>query len=201
MKNAVVTYMLCLFLVGVVPLFAEQRCSSGVCFVSSVEVEQGKGVQAEKLELKGVLTHRYLGFKVFTVGYYAPASSGSAIPFKEFPQRLVLQYHRGITAEQFQESSDKFLPYRSDEEKEEIASTKQDFYSKMRDVSEGDRYTIEYSPKQGMRLFWNDEKLVEVNDSLFAERYFGIWIDDAGMLDDRAKVLRTGVEEDKGFWF
>lgn len=44
------------------------------------------------------------------------------------------------------------------------------------DVKSGDRKTAYFNPQNGVELYFNGQKIGEINDLVFAKRFMGIWL-------------------------
>ncbi len=160
------------------PLFAkagnsrEQLCNSGVCFDSRIEVN------GEKLSARGIGTFRVWGFRVYTTTLYIPdgVEGLDEVLGADTPRRLVLHYHRSITAEELAESTEEFARKNPRNDMDALRDRFDKLYEAYKEVSSGDEYSITYDPGKGTTVALNGEDIVHIEGEDFARAFFGIWL-------------------------
>jgi hypothetical protein len=122
-------------------------------------------------------TFRWTVFKVYDGAFYLDAERPDAGPLDNVARRLVLQYARDLTADQFRQSGDKILRDNvSEAEWDALTGRLARLNAAYRDVRAGDRYSLTYIPGIGTTLRLNGESLVTIEGEDFARAYFGIWL-------------------------
>lgn len=161
----------------------DELCSSGVCFPRQVEVG------GQVLEARDVRTFRYWGFRVYTITLYIPPGTEGidGVLDGETPRRLILHYHRGITAGEFAESSEEFIRRNPRNDMNALRERLDQLYDAYRDVESGDRYSITYIPNSGTTVSLNDEDIIAVEGEDFARAFFGVWLSE--------EPISTGIRD------
>lgn len=150
------------------------QCEHGCCFAPSIRLGR------EKLELRGLSTFRYWGFRVYTGALYAPPAAKTRDAVRgESRKKLVLCYHRSLSPDQFREKS---LGVLEDTPGLDLATLEPQLSAINNayvGVKEGDRYSISYEPSSGtMTLLLNEKEpaLITIQSPPIAKAYFGIWL-------------------------
>lgn len=147
-------------------------CRDKVCFSTTVDL------LGAPLDLRGVSTYRYWGFRVYTGAFYLPAGETSrAAALGETPRKLVLKYHRSVSVDQIVEKSLEVLEENPEVSIEKLRPLLTRLESLYVPVEQGDSYAITYDPTQGsLSLYFNERLLGQFTDRDFARAYFGIWV-------------------------
>lgn len=153
-------------------------------------------VDGEELARRGMSTFRRWGFKVYTGALYVPAKERSRETILEgSKKKLILCYHRSVTADLFVEKSEEILGRNPKNSLAQMRAELDRLNSLYVSVKKGDRYAITYEPASTtMRLFFNDRELGSFVDPAFARAYFGIWLSDYSV-SDRFTAGLFGDEE------
>ena len=114
---------------------------------------------------------------VYDAALYLPGDVAGRDVLKDVPKRFELRYHISIKGPKFGESA---VPYlEKNVPAEELARLKprlEQLNQLYRDVKEGDRYALTYSPGKGTTLSLNNEPLGTIEGADFASAYFAIWL-------------------------
>lgn len=150
------------------------QCEHGCCFSPSISLGR------EKLELRGLSTFRYWGFRVYTGALYAPPAAKTRDVIRgESRKKLVLCYHRSLSPDQFKENSQEVLEKTPGLDLATLEPHLSAINNSYVGVKEGDRYSISYDPSSGtMALLLNEKEpaLMTIQSPSFAKAYFGIWL-------------------------
>jgi hypothetical protein len=135
-------------------------------------------VHGQTLPLRG--TGRLVWMRMVTVydaALYLPGDVAGRDVLKDVPKRFELRYHISIKGPKFGESA---VPYlEKNVPAEELARLKprlEKLNQLYRDVKEGDRYALTYSPGKGTTLSLNNEPLGTIEGADFATAYYAIWL-------------------------
>jgi Chalcone isomerase-like len=135
-------------------------------------------VLGQALPLRG--TGRLVWMRVVTVydaALYLPAEVAGKDVLKDVPKRLELRYHISIKGEKFGESAVPYLEKNVPQEERARLKPRIDQLNRLyREVKEGDRYALAYSPGKGTTLSLNGEPLGTIEGADFAAAYFAIWL-------------------------
>lgn len=151
--------------------------------VMPVQAESNGTSARETLKLRGQGTANYLLFEVYEARLYLPPSIAASAALQSATQRrLSLRYKLAI------KRSDIELAAWSTLQKQwpaEVLSSKKSqldqLHASMRDVNEGDVYTLDYQPAKGLTLSLNEQTVWQGGDARLAEMYFGIWLGDEAL--------------------
>ena len=132
---------------------------------------------------------RYFGFKVYTVRLEVPARGID--PLSDVKHSMTRLYHRSFSAADITQAARKLLSHTPGVDFEALRSRLDQIDAVYRDVNEGDRYTLAYSPGVGTTLLLNDEALITIPGYDFAKAYFGMWLAPADPISSslRARLL------------
>jgi hypothetical protein len=136
-------------------------------------------LDGQRLALLGAGTASYMLWKVYDAALYAPAGADTAaIRAAEVPMSLILEYHRDVGAADIREATWVALERQYDpQEREALRPKIEAIQSAMVDVSDGDRYRLDWQPAAGrLVLSLNGEPRFESDDRALARAYFGIWL-------------------------
>ena len=118
-----------------------------------------------------VLVRGYVG------GLYLPDGVEPAALFDDLPKALELYYYWDIEGRFFGEAADDILSRALPAERVTALRSRVDrLHALYRDVEEGDRYRLTYSPGVGTTLALNGEVLGTIPGADFAADSFGIWL-------------------------
>lgn len=124
----------------------------------------------------GLLRYRVL-FRGYVGGLYLPDGVEPAALFDDLPKALELYYYWDIEGRFFGEAADDILSRALPAERVTALRSRVDrLHALYRDVEEGDRYRLTYSPGVGTTLALNGEVLGTIPGADFAADYFGIWL-------------------------
>ncbi|MCR9097277.1 MAG: chalcone isomerase family protein [bacterium] len=126
----------------------------------------------------GLLRYRVL-FRGYVGGLYLPTDVRPNRLFEDVPKALELYYFWDIEGRFFGEAADELLARSLPPERLAALRSRLDrLHALYRDVEEGDRYRLTYSPGVGTTLTLNGEALGTIPGADFAADYFGIWLGD-----------------------
>ena len=135
-------------------------------------------VRGQTLPLRG--TGRFVWMRLVTVydaALYLPGDFPAKDILQDVAKRLELSYRVSIPAEKFGKSAEPYLE--KNVPPAELARLKlriEQINRLYRDVTEGDRYALTYSPGQGTTLSMNGEPLGTIEGADFAAAYYTIWL-------------------------
>lgn len=125
--------------------------------------------------LAGQARLRYLGLRIYDARLWV-ASGFEPEAYDRHPFALELHYARALRgaliAERSIEEMHRQGPIAEAQAGRWLAFLRQ----ALPDVAEGDRLTGVHAPGQGARFLHNGERLRELRDPDFAQRFFGIWL-------------------------
>lgn len=136
-------------------------------------------------------------YGIFTVGegrLYRPNCAEPWVLMSPEPRLMSFRYTREVPRHAFAQSAEHYLSRQNIE----IGPAITQFHEAYQDVKEGDLYTLEYQPGEGLELRLNDDSLGRLNDDNLAQAYFAIWLGDQPFDDDLKNAL-LGLPEDS-FW-
>ena len=143
-------------------------------FPDSVQSEAG----SLSLHGLGLLRYRVL-FRGYVGGLYLPDGVPPGRVFEDVPKALELYYFWDIEGRFFGDAADELLKRSLPPTRIAALRSRLDrLHGLYRDVEEGDRYRLTYSPGQGTTLALNGETLGTIPGADFAADYFGIWLGD-----------------------
>ncbi|MEW6445710.1 MAG: chalcone isomerase family protein [Pseudomonadota bacterium] len=147
------------------------------------------------LVLRGEGLARYLVFEVYAARLYLPAGlSAERALDAGTPRRLSLSYRRAIQRGDIERAAWETLARQwSERALDKVRPMLDAMHGSMRDVREGDVYTLDYAPDQGSTLRLNGEVLWQGGDARLAEMYFGIWLRDPPLSDELRLALLGGA--------
>jgi len=148
--------------------------------IKGVRFEDRVVIDGVELNLNGLAVLKWaMLFDVYAGGFYLPVGIPGAQWTSDVPKKLELSYFRKIKARGFADASDKLLRENlAPSAYLALAERLKTFYAFFRDVSPGDRYSINYTPERGTELRLNDQAIGRVTGHDFAVAYFGIWLGD-----------------------
>ncbi|KTG16944.1 hypothetical protein AUR63_02510 [Guyparkeria sp. XI15] len=149
------------------------------------------------LALQGEGTASYLIWDVYDAALYAPTgATAEAIRAAEVPMSLVLEYHRDVRVADIRKATWKALDEQYPPAEREVIRPKIDaIQAAMIDVSDGDRYRLDWSPRSGrLTLSLNGEARFESEDAELARTYFGIWLAEPPLSDSLRAALLSRTE-------
>ena len=150
-----------------------------------------------RLTLQGEGTATYLFWDVYDAALYAPAGSArEAIRAAEVPMSLILEYHHDVRVADIRKATWKALDEQyAPAEREEIRPKIDAIQAAMVDVSDGDRYRLDWSPQAGrLTLSLNGERRFESEDAKLAQAYFGIWLAEPPLSESLRAALLSRAE-------
>lgn len=162
-------------------------CEHDVCFERFIEIEN-----QPPLSLRGVGLYEWLFFDIYTAAYYANESvhrfTGAS------PARLVLRYHRSISADTMRLATEWGLERRPSVDAELLRERLQQLYSEVyRPVREGDLFTVTYLPGSGTHFEFNGRRLAKIAGADFARFFFGMWLSERYNLDPEYREHLMGL--------
>jgi hypothetical protein len=193
MKPWLVLYILCI--IGFAPEHLQadseqgEKCLTKTCFVTSRTAPTG-----ETLQIVGASRYRFWGFSVYSVALYQEATKAPK-RWSEYPLVLELSYHRSLKAEDFTKTAKKLMGENPEYGTEVESAVFQQFASFIRPVSEGDRYTLLYSPDGTLELLFNGKTQGRVQDQSFARAYIGMWLGKHAVKEDNRDAILSGQFE------
>ncbi|MEW5837289.1 MAG: chalcone isomerase family protein [Pseudomonadota bacterium] len=130
------------------------------------------------LVLRGQGTASYLMIDVYEARLYAPADLPARdLPRASAPLRLRLSYKLPLSRDDIiRVTWEKLREQWPQQRIQKIAPALETLHARLRDVDEGDSYTLEYHPEQGMSMWLNDRIIWQGGDAALAEAYFGLWL-------------------------
>ncbi len=163
----------------------------------SAQADSKGTLDNEGLQLRGQGTASYLLFEVYDARLYLPPGvAASAALQSATPRRLSLRYKLAIKRSDIELAAMTTL---QNQWPAEILSSKKkqldQLHAAMRDVNEGDVYTLDYQPAKGLTLSLNDQALWQGGDARLAEMYFGIWLGDEALSPELRLALLGKAQE------
>ncbi|WP_322521758.1 chalcone isomerase family protein [Guyparkeria halophila] len=149
------------------------------------------------LVLLGSGTASYMLWDVYDAALYAPAEADkAAIVNAEVPMTLILEYHRDVGVEDIRKATWAALDDQYEAEQREIIRPKIDaIQNAMIDVTDGDRYRLDWEPEgPRLSLSLNGETRFESDDRELARAYFGIWLAEPPLSDKLRAALLSRVD-------
>ena len=149
------------------------------------------------LSLQGEGTASYLFWDVYDAALYAPAgATAEAIRAAEVPMSLLLEYHRDVRVADIRKATWKALDAQYEPAGRELIRPKIDaIQAAMIDVSDGDRYRLDWQPGAGrLVLRLNGETRFESGDAELARAYFGIWLAEPPLSESLRSALLSRAE-------
>ncbi|MGB0621685.1 MAG: chalcone isomerase family protein [Myxococcota bacterium] len=136
----------------------------------------GSGAGSLDLYGLGLLRYRVL-FRGYVGGLYLPDGIRSDRLFENVPKALELYYFWDIEGRFFGDAAEALLERSLPPERLAALRGRLDrLHALYRDVEEGDRYRLTYSPGVGTTVALNGEPLGTIPGADFAADYFGIWL-------------------------
>jgi len=117
---------------------------------------------------------RYYGFRVYTVKLEVPALGVD--PLTDVKKTMSLSYHRSFSAQDIIKGERKILAATKSVDLAGLTSRLDQIDAAYKDVIEGDRYTLAYTPGVGTTLLLNDVALVTIPGADFARAYYAMWL-------------------------
>ena len=187
---------LCVALLLVLTVTAAQGRSGDTVTVAGAEFATAASLAERRLPLAGTGIARYGYFiKVYAAALYAPEGVGApALLSGEQPLRLEIHCLRELEAKVLAEAAEKVLKRQLPAARyQELQPRIERFHDLYQDVSEGDRYAMEYAPGAGTTLLRNGRPVGSVEGADFAAAYFGIWLGGEPLSEDlRTALLGNG---------
>lgn len=149
-------------------------------------------VGGETLPLRGRHTLRWWGFDVYTAAFYvAPdRSTHDQILAADSPRKLVLHYHRRISAADIAKATERMIARNPHADVAGLRERLDAVYECYSDVREGDEYHIAYDPAtKRTEIVLNGESQCTVEGDDFARAFFGIWVGPHGISSDMRRNL------------
>lgn len=144
------------------------------------------------LELKGTGDVYYARLiHVYDAALYGPAQTPAPeLLASGAPACLELVYRVGLDRDKFVLAAERILA-RQHADLSPLRPRIDALHAAYRDVSEGDRYRLCYTPEVGTELALNDTALIRIEGEDFARTYLGIWLG-AQPLSDRLRDALLG---------
>ncbi|WP_179152183.1 chalcone isomerase family protein [Chromohalobacter israelensis] len=152
-------------------------CSVGTALAEPFS--QQSVVGSDALVLQGTGTASYLLWDVYDAALYAPAgASRAAIVNAEVPLSLVLEYQRDVSREDIRKATWSVLrKQHATTMREPLRAGIEALQDAMVDVTEGDRYRLEWDPQTPrLSLALNGNIRFVSDDMRLARTYLGIWL-------------------------
>lgn len=149
------------------------------------------------LALQGAGTASYLLWDVYDAALYAPPEATAAsIQAAQVPMSLILEYHRDVRVADIRKATWKALNEQyAPAEREGIRPKIDAIQAAMIDVTDGDRYRLDWSPQIGrLTLSLNGERRFESEDADLARAYFGIWLAEPPLSETLRAALLSRAE-------
>ncbi|MCK0744062.1 chalcone isomerase family protein [Chromohalobacter nigrandesensis] len=176
-------------------LVAMIGCSGGSALAASFSSEASLG--DSDLALQGAGTASYMLWDVYDAALYAPAdASQDAIINAEVPMSLLLEYRRDVDVEDIRKATRAALDDQYEkEEREALRSKIEAIQNAMTDVTDGDRYRLDWDPDvPRLSLSLNGDTRFESDDGELARVYFGIWLAEPPLSDELRAALLSRTE-------
>ena len=171
------------------------------CLVSlsagATDFAERLAIDNSSLVLQGEGTASYLLWKVYDAALYAPPEATAAsIQAAQVPMSLILEYRRDVRVTDIRKATWKALDEQYASAEREALRPKIDaIQSAMIDVTDGDRYRLDWSPQAGrLTLSLNGEPRFESEDADLARAYFGIWLAEPPLSDSLRAALLSRAE-------
>jgi hypothetical protein len=148
--------------------------------ISSVCIAQ-ELINVTDLKSIGNTTYRYFGFKVYDAEVFLDKQLTSIDAFNQLGKKRVvlsLKYDVSLKKQDFIESGKGILEEYYPDEFEKVKDKLKLIDEIYKDVQAGDKYLIDFTPGNGIRLYLNDIFQGQVNDDEFAKVYLKIWKED-----------------------
>ena len=149
------------------------------------------------LALQGEGTASYLFWDVYDAALYAPGgATAETIRAADVPMSLILEYRRDVRVADIRKATWKALDEQyAPAEREGIRPKIDAIQAAMIDVSDGDRYRLDWSPQSGrLTLSLNGEPRFESEDAELARAYFGIWLAEPPLSESLRAALLSRAE-------
>ena len=135
---------------------------------------------------------RFLGLAVYDAMLFAPAEARAEAILRQ-PLALTLTYKMGFSGQS--------IAQRSIEEMQRLrrgnASQHETWLARMQtvfpDVARGDQLTGIHLPAQGARFFFNGRFVGQIDDPIFSEAFFSIWLDPETREPSLRQALLSGL--------
>jgi len=135
---------------------------------------------------------RFLGLAVYDAVLFAPAETRPEAVLRQ-PLALTLTYKMGFSGQS--------IAQRSIEEMQRLrrgnASQQEAWLARMQtvfpDVARGDQLTGIHLPAQGARFFFNGRFVGQIDDPIFSEAFFSIWLDPETREPSLRQALLSGL--------
>ena len=143
--------------------------------------------------LQGTGALRFFGFKAYDANLWVPASASTAPPVNPMVAKsqfaLEIVYNTSIKGEEIVNVSllemARLRKLTDDQVRAWTAVMKKTFPN----VASGDRLTGVYLPNAGTRFFFNGTLVSEINDPLFGDAFFAIWLDEKTKRGELRRLL------------
>jgi len=165
------------------------KCLSQACFSLSKRSSQG-----EELSIVGGSRYRFWGFSVYTVALYLK-KEGKPKEWWNEALAFELYYHRSLKASDFTKTARKLMAENPAYGEQVSSDVFQEFASYIASVSEGDRYTLLYSPDGTLELLFNGTSRGKVIDKSFAQAYIGMWLGEYAVKESNRDQILAGKFE------
>jgi hypothetical protein len=121
------------------------------------------------------VTLRFLGMTIYTARLWS-SSRLDPLRWEAHPLALELTYARRLKGQAIAERSITEMRRGGAFTDEQAARWLQAMGAMFPDVASGDRLTGLYHPERGAEFLFNDQRVGQIDDALFARLFFGIWL-------------------------
>lgn len=163
---------------------AEKKCLDKACFTETVTAGN------ETLKLRGLSLFEYWAFDIYTGAFYTAQDVQNIDgALSDIPKVLVLDYHHALKASEIIENSEHILKKNPNLNLVALRIRLNQLYQSFKNVTDGDRYTMQYLPGEGTTFYLNGVRQLTIPGSDFQKAYFGIWLSQYSVSKDFTKGL------------
>ncbi|MCI0510683.1 chalcone isomerase-like protein [Chromohalobacter marismortui] len=151
----------------------------------------------DELVLQGTGTASYMFWDIYDAALYAPAdASREAIIDAEVPMSLLLEYRRAVDVADIRKATWAALDkqYKA-QARAALRPRIEAIQNAMVDVTEGDRYRLDWAPEvPRLSLTLNGNTRFVSDDARLARAYFGIWLDEPPLSQELRDALLSRTD-------
>ncbi|WP_397452711.1 chalcone isomerase family protein [Pseudomonas sp. NA-150] len=178
-------------LIGFVLLFTSVVMASSADRLKEASFPTQLSDRSPTLERKGQGILTYLWADVYAAALFTePAISPQQAFTEQRAQCLELYYFRDIDkADVIKAATATLARQQSKATLTRLQKELDQLHGSFRDIQRGDRYSLSFEPKQGMRLERNGQVIFSSADPELAQVYFGLWLAPNGLSKSLRETL------------
>lgn len=170
MKFKTISIFTFLFFLFIESAFAE-NCTDKFCFKDKISYK------AQNIELYNYATFKFLFFRVYTLALYKENQVGiSSVENQESLKALTFYFHRSVEKEALTKGARDVLVDNPTVKYDDFKSEIKKLNSFIRDITQGDSFTILHDPNVGLSLIYQEQTVVTIKNPEFSNVYFSIWL-------------------------